>query len=363
MTALVAVAKNIKNAVILNLVNTITMTKTNRGLSSRIKEQIQKANRILLHLHPGPDGDSVGSVLAFYHVLKQFKKNVEIIGGDSPLPDFLSHLPGFKHIKPQTYFQTELDRFDLFIILDTAGINMVSSLNTVVFPPHLKTIVIDHHSTNPGFADINLIDTTSPATAQIIYSLFSSWNIKIDKKIAACLLTGIYTDSQFKYEQTSWKTFKITSKLSRIYPQFPALFSKIDNNNTPQAIRLVGLLLSSTETYLEKHLAIASISYQQLRKNHLSKSDGSGISTANILKSVIGWDIAVTLFEVRPGVVKASFRTRQPQKYNMAKIAVTTGRGGGHPAAAGATLNHTLEPAKREIISIVHRLYPHLGKK
>ena len=332
-------------------------------LATKIKKQIDQSSCILLHLHPGPDGDSVGSALAFYHALKHLKKNVEIIGGDSPLPGYLSHLPGFKHIKPQTYFQTDLDRFDLFIILDSAAPKMISSLNTVVFPPHLKTIVIDHHSTNPGFADINLIDTTVPAAAQIVYSLFSSWKIKITKKIAACLLTGIYTDSQFKYDQTSWKTFEVTSKLSKIYPQFPALFSQVDNNNTPQTIKLVGLLLSSVETYLGKHLAIASISHQQLKKNHLSKSDGSGISTANILKSVTGWDIAVTLFEIRPGVVRASFRTRQPQKYNLAKIAATTGDGGGHPAAAGATLNYTLESAKQEIVAIIHRLHPDLGKK
>lgn len=332
-------------------------------LSAKIKKQIDNSSRILLHLHPGPDGDSVGSALAFYHGLKQLKKNIQIISGDSPLPDYLSHLPGFKHIKSQSYFQTDLDNFDLFIILDTADTNMISSLNAVTFPPHLKTIVIDHHSTNPGFADINLIDTTAPAAAQIVYSLFVSWKIKIDKKIAACLLTGIYTDSQFKYEQTNWKTFAAASKLSKIYPDFPTLFSKVDNNNTPQAIKLVGLLLSSVETYLEKHLAIASISYQQSKKNHLSKSDGSGICTANILKSVVGWNIAATFFEVRPGVVKVSFRTRQPKKYNMAKIATTTGNGGGHPAAAGATLNMNLESAKQEIVGIIHRLYPDLGKK
>ena len=335
------------------------MAKTNKQLYSQIMKQVRGANRILLHLHPRPDGDSVGSALAFYHVLKQLKKKVEIIAGDSPPPQFLSHLPGFKYIKPQTFFQTDLDRFDLFVILDSADINFISSLNTIIFPPHLKTIAIDHHDTNPGFAQINLIDTTVPATAQIIYYLFSSEKIKINKSAAICLLAGIYTDSQFKYPKTSWKTFTATSKLSKIYPKFSSLFSKIDNNNTPQAIKLTGLLLSSVETFLEKHLAIAAISHQQLKKNHLAPSDGKGISVVNLLKSVVGWDITVTLVEVKPGLVKASFRTRQPQKYNLAKIASAIGNGGGgHPAAAGSTLNATLEPAKKEIVRIIHHLHP-----
>jgi len=328
----------------------------------QIKKEIVSAKNILLHLHPGPDGDSVGSVLATYHALKQLGKKVSIISGDSPPPDFLSHLPGFKHIKFQNFFQTELEYFDLFIILDSADLKFISDQGTVVFPPHLKTINIDHHSTNPSYANLNLIDPNSPATCQILYALFIKWDIAIDQKIAACLLTGLYTDTAFKYDYTNWQTFDIAAKLAKFYPRFPALFSKVDNSNTAQTIKLAGLLLSSVHSYLNNHLAIASVSASELKQNKLSKSDSKGLDATNLLKSVSAWYIAVTLFEIQPKLVKASFRTNLPHKYNLAKIAAAVGDGGGHPAAAGSTLKLSLSQAQKVIINTVSRLYPQIEK-
>ena len=328
--------------------------------ATQIKKNIDEANRILLHIHPGPDGDSVGSALAFYHALKQMGKKVEVIGGDSPLPNFLSHLPGFSRIKNRNFFQTNLTRFDLFIILDSSDLKFISAVNPPDFPPHLKTINIDHHSTNPEYADLNLIDTNSPATCQILFTLFSKWGFTIDKKIAACLLAGIYTDTAFKYSYTNWQTFNIAGKLAKIYPEFPSLFAQIDNSNSPKTLKLTSLLLSSVKTYLSGHLAVASISAAKLKKHNLSKSDSKGMDVANLLKTVPGWYIAVTLFEDKPKLVKASFRTNQPQIYDLAKIASLAGQGGGHAAAAGATFNLTLLATREKIVDTIKKLYPQI---
>jgi phosphoesterase RecJ-like protein len=329
---------------------------------TQIKKTIVSANRILLHIHPGPDGDSVGSALAFYHVLKQMGKKVEVIGGDSSLPDFLSGLPGFSHIKNQSFFQTNLKRFDCFIILDSSTLEFVSNQEPVKFPSHLTTINIDHHTSNTNFADINLVERNSPATCQILFNLFTKWGISLNKKIAACLLAGIYTDTAFKYSYTNWQTFDIAGKLAKIYPKFPSLFSQIDNSNSPQTLKLAGILLSSVKTYLSGHLAIASVSADKLKRSHLTKSDSKGLDVTNLLKSVSPWHIAVTLFEIEPNLVKASFRTNQPRIYDLAKIASTAGQGGGHPSAAGASFKLSLPATRQKISDTIKKLYPQIDK-
>ncbi|MCW1949712.1 MAG: DHHA1 domain-containing protein, partial [Candidatus Shapirobacteria bacterium] len=83
---------------------------------------------------------------------------------------------------------------------------------------------------------------------------------------------------------------------------------------------------------------------------------------SNMIKSVVGWDIALTMTEIQPEIIKISMRTRDSQKYDLAKIAVATKAGGGHKAAAGATLNMTLPQAKETILAIIKKLYPKINQ-
>ena len=160
------------------------MTEENKKLIPVIWDEIQKSQSILLHCHPNPDADSIGSALAMMHMLEGIGKKVTIIAGDSDLPRNMAHLPGYEKIERKSFFEIDLKSYDLFLIQDSGAINQISKKGTITFPEHLKTIVIDHHASNPGFADINLIDLSYPATCQIIFDLFKEWNIKITPPIA-----------------------------------------------------------------------------------------------------------------------------------------------------------------------------------
>lgn len=331
--------------------------------AKKIWKEIDRSQKILLHLHPGPDGDSIGSALAMYHTLKSLNKDVTLIQGDTDLPKNLSTLPGADKIIPKNIFQVDLSKFDLFLILDSASIKQVSRLGDLKFPKNLKTICIDHHLSSEKFAKINLVVATSPATAQILFDFFQIKKIKNNPKIAACLFTGLYTDTGgFKYSNTTAKTLNIASQLAKIYPKFPQIIFDIENTDEPDRLKFISLLLASVETYFSDHVAIASISYQDIQKNHLNSNSVNGYSEiSNMLKSVVGWDIALTLTEIQPEIVKISMRTRDSQKYDLAKIAVTTKAGGGHRAAAGATLNMSLLQAKETILAIIKKIYPKIG--
>ena len=329
----------------------------------RVWKEIDRANNILLHLHPGPDGDSLGSSLAFFHVLRKMRKTVTLISGDSPFPQKFQNVPGAKYVTQQNFTQLDLSKFDLFIIHDSSSPTQVTRMGELKFPKNLKTIAIDHHASNEKFADINLVMPKYTSTAQVLYELFQLRKIKITKNIAACLFIGVYTDTgAFRYFNPTYKTFDMASRLAKIYPKFSQLIFDIENNDHPDYLKFISLALSSIENHLNDHLAIASLSYQQIKDNKLDIDMINNYSVVtNMLKGVIGWDIAITLVESKKGLVKVNFRTRDAKTFNVAKLAVATGSGGGHPGAAGATLQKSLPEAKKYLIDLVKKLHPKLA--
>jgi phosphoesterase RecJ-like protein len=335
-----------------------------KSTAKKVWKEIDHSRNILLHIHPGPDADSVGASLAFYHVLKKMGKNVTIIGGDSELPLNLSTIPGTKNIVPKNFFQVDLSQFDLFIIHDSSSTNQISRNGKIVFPKNLKTIVIDHHFSNEKFAQINLICPKYSSTCQILFDLFEFKKIKLNANIAGCLFIGIYTDTGgFQYFHPTYKIFDIASKLAKLYPAFDQLIFDIQNHDHPDRLKFTSLLLNSIEHHFSSHVAIASISYENIQKNKLDQSSINNYSEiANMLKSVVGWDIALSLVEFQPNIVKVSLRTRDSKTYDLAKIAIATGAGGGHKAAAGATISKPLPEAKEMILKIIKKLYPKIDK-
>src|SRR3989344_3205155 len=95
-------------------------------ISSDILSHIEKANSILLHCHPSPDPDSVGSVLAMKCALEQMGKKATVIKGDSDIPQAFMHFPGADTIVKKNFGEVDLKNFDLFIILDSASPEMIS---------------------------------------------------------------------------------------------------------------------------------------------------------------------------------------------------------------------------------------------
>jgi phosphoesterase RecJ-like protein len=335
----------------------------NKFISRKIWREIQKSQNILLILHPSPDADSVGGNLALYHALTKMGKNVTILSGDSEYPKNLLSLPGSNKVLPKNFFQINQNDYDLFIITDISDKKQISKQGNIVISKKLKTIIIDHHSTNSKFAKINLVDTKAPATCQLIYNLFKTNKIKITKTIAACLFIGFYADTGgFKYFNTNYKTFLIASELTKIYPNFNKLIFDLENSDQPDRLKFLSLMLGSINTYLSEKVAIASIEFDTIKENNISSDVVNGSDIANIIKSVIGWEIGISLIELQPNLVKVSFRTRDSNKYDLTKISVALG-GGGHKTAAGATLNNmSVSEAKDLLIAKICQVYPRIDK-
>ncbi|HEY4504120.1 MAG TPA: bifunctional oligoribonuclease/PAP phosphatase NrnA [Candidatus Paceibacterota bacterium] len=330
------------------------------AVSVEIKREIDKAKSIILHCHPSPDPDSVGSVLAMKFGLEQLGKKVTAIQGDSEIPNAFMHFPGAGDIVKKNFGQIDLRDFDLFIILDASSPEMISQIKIPTFPLSIRTIVIDHHATNKSYADINLIDISSPATALILFQLFRAWKINITPEIATNLFVGIYTDTGgFRYSPTDYADYRVlqsASELAKIAPDFTKTIFIMENSNKKESVYFQALALNSIKTFHNENLVISFVSNKELKNKNINDDSIAVHSISNILKSVVGWNIAVSMIEREPNIVKISCRTRDSQKYDVSKLASALG-GGGHKVAAGATLLMPLDSAVKKVVETVKIIY------
>ena len=333
-----------------------------KAMAPQILAAIRSANNILLHLHPGPDEDSVGSALAMYHVLQGMGKQATIIAGDSELPEKWQVLPGYSLIKKVNFLQLPATDYDLFLIQDASTPMRISNLGAVNIPTAMRTVIIDHHQTNLEFGDINLVLPHYPATAQILYELFREWGIGLTHDVAVCLMVGMNADTGgFIYPLTTPDTFRAAAELAEYAPDYSKYISAIYNSKSKAEIAFDGLALNAVETICAGRVAMASVSYDQLQAKGISDAHVNAGHIAGTLRTVKEWLIGVCLVETAPGVVRVSFRTTHPDKYDVSKItgAFADG-GGGHQAAAAGTVRQPLAVAKQYVINTMTNIYPEL---
>ena len=143
--------------------------------SRQILGEIKKAKKILVSCHKGPDPDSIGSTMALYYFLTSIDKEVEVVCLDD-VADYCNFLPSTEVIKRVNYEKFDFSKFDLFIIPDSGSWDMVVGKDLIKLPK-VTTIVIDHHITNTGFGNLQIVDTEACATAEIVWRLTKELNI------------------------------------------------------------------------------------------------------------------------------------------------------------------------------------------
>lgn len=331
-------------------------------IAQKIKAEIDKAQTILLCCHPSADPDSAGSVLALMWYLESVGKKVIAIRGDDELPGGLLLLPGGEKILNKNFTEINVNDFDLFIATDASAPQQVTKKGELSLKVLNKSIVIDHHETDIGWGFINCVVKDSSATAQVLYDLFEVWGVETTTEIAKCLMAGIYADTGgFKYPMTSAHTFEIASKLVEKTPDFSQVIFNLENSYEPGNLKFVGLALSLIETYFDGQVAISPVPLADMREKGIEYLHTVKMEVSNMLKSVVGWEIGICMIELE-GKTGLSFRTRDSQRWDVSKIAKALG-GGGHSAAAGATIYKPLNEAKELLLSTVENLFPDLGRR
>lgn len=356
-----------------NAVRTNILTDQEKGTAKEILNHLQKESTqsILLHCHPNPDPDSLGSTLAMKFALESIGKKVSVIAGDSKTPSAFNHFPGVTDIVPQNYFEIDLTKFDTFLILDSGSPSMISRKEPVVFPPasnpSLKTIVIDHHASNTEFADINIVATQYVSTTEIVFDLLQEWSIPLTKEIATNLYVGLFTDSGgFRYDRITDHSFYMAGVLYSYNPDMLKVVDILENSSSSKSVDFLALALTQKKVFdVGTHTAsgidkgsfvISYITFDDIQRLGLTPDDYGGNSLAtHVCKAVVGWNVVALLIETKPGEVKCSFRTRDQVEFDVSKVALAVG-GGGHKAASGATILKPIDEAVDQVAKAIREI-------
>lgn len=304
--------------------------------------EIKKAQNIVVMAHEAPDGDAIGSSLAMCLALENMGKSPIFLIKE--LPETFKFLPGQEFITREP----DIKNFDMAIVLDCPNIKRVNSEFIEYFENAKVTVQIDHHNKNDMFADYNVVNHVSPATAQILVSSFEYLGIEITKDIGICLLTGVITDTNgFRNSNVTVETFEFASyclekgiNLSKIYKQSLMTMSRTKF----EAQKLA--------TDRLEFLADGKIAFTYLKKvddEKLGLKAGERDGIVEIGKAIEGVEVSIFLYEKEKGF-KASLRANE--YVNVSDVCSVFG-GGGHIKAAGATLNMSFEEAKNAIVSEV----------
>jgi phosphoesterase RecJ-like protein len=165
-----------------------------------VLSSIAKADRLLVTAHARPDGDAVGSLLACWMMLQRMGKQADMALSDR-VPVIYRSLPCAALVKH--WSQVEGD-YDTVILLECDGIPR-SRLEGL---ENRFLINIDHHTSGRPFANVNWIDSSACAVAEMVYQLAGAAGIGITPEMATCLYAAVLSDTgSFCYEGTDAHTF------------------------------------------------------------------------------------------------------------------------------------------------------------
>ncbi len=309
---------------------------------------IQPAQRIALLAHENPDGDCIGSALGMAHILRLAGKTC-VPACAQAAPRNLSFLPGI-----ETLQQTLSDEsFDLVIALDAGELRRFGSLYEEhrAFLDNARILNIDHHISSQGCGQVNIIDTTAAATAEILVLFQQQAGLPLDSDAALCLLTGVITDTgSFQYTNTTPRCLEVAALLLRAGAIPETVVKPIYRTRPLAQVRFQAMILANAHTSCEGRLIWAQATDATLAAAGAKAEMDENLSA--LLRDIEGVEIAA-LFKSydNPGITRLSLRCAAP--YNAAEICqrVSNGLGGGHARAAGATFHLPIEEATALVVA------------
>jgi phosphoesterase RecJ-like protein len=281
------------------------------------------------------------------HILRLMGKTVVAACAD-PAPKNLSFLPGLELL------QQDLgdEDFDLVIALDAGELVRFGSLyeRHRVYLDTVPMLNLDHHVSSEGCGQVNIVDTTAAATAELVVLFQQQADLPLNRDAALCLLTGIITDTgSFQFTNTTPRCLEAAALLLRAGAIPETVVQPIYKTRPLPQVRLQSLVIARAQTACEGRLIWSQATRETLAEAGATPDMDDNIS--GLLRDIEGVQIAAFFKSFgEPDVTRLSMRCAAP--YNAAEICkrVSNGRGGGHPRAAGATFFLPIEETIKLVI-------------
>lgn len=297
-------------------------------------EVIGEADALAISCHVSPDGDALGSALGLAHAARAAGKQAVVsFGTPFVVPPSLEFLDIGPLVPPSAFPEEPA----VMVVFDVGSFDRLVELGSSAKRAG-TLIVVDHHVTNEGFGDIQMIDGSVAASGQLAVYLLDELGWPIDEKVATSLLTAIVTDTgRFQYSSTSPETLRVAARLVEAGAR-PELIGQNVYESVPFAyLKAASIVLGRAVLEEELGLVWSWIGHRDLADSGARYEDMDGLIDDIRIAREAG--VAALLKQVDKGW-KVSLRSRGG--VDVGSIAVARG-GGGHHNASGFTSTSPLE--------------------
>lgn len=312
----------------------------------RLKNELANVKTVAISGHIRPDGDCIGSCLGVWNYIQD---NYPDIQADVYLEQVVSK---FRFLKGADLVKTDCSEernYDLFISLDASDRERlgeaVKYLDTAK-----RSVCVDHHITNPGFADENWIVADASSASELAWEIMEEE--KISKHAAEALYVGIAHDTGvFQYSNTSPKTMQIAGSLIAKGINFSQIVDNTFYKKTYIQNQILGRALVESILLLDGRIIVGRVRQKDMEFYGAIPADLDGIVSQ--LRVTDGVEVAIFLYETGNHQYKVSLRSNGP--VDVSAVCAYFG-GGGHVKAAGCTMYGT-------VYDVINNLTLHIEKQ
>ncbi len=313
-----------------------------------VKEIVDKGNRFTIIVHRNPDGDAIGSALAWAHYLRLKGKFVDIIAPNS-FPDFLKWLPGSDNILLYDTMKNDADALlcssDAIFCLDFNAMSRVADIADVVNELDIPRLLIDHHLFPENNFTVSISNITACSTAELVYRLIYALgdDDMLNKDMAECIYTGIMTDTgNFAYASNRKEIYIIVARLIEAGIDKDKIYRRVFYNYSIDRLRLFGFVMNEKlQVFSNYNASIMTLSHNEIKRFNAVKGDTEGL--VNMPLQIKGLRFSCFLREEYPGKINVSLRSVDDFPCN--KVAAEFFGGGGHKNASGGEYIGRIEDA------------------
>ena len=317
----------------------------------RFADIVRNHRRFLLTSHIRPDCDALGSELALALMLEGLGKQVRIVNGHATPPNLAFLDPQHRIQALGVDVQAEsLREYEVLIVLDTSAWIQLGAMADVVRAWPAAKLVIDHHVSSDELNAEPFKDPTAEATGRLIIDAAQALDVKLTPSMATALFAAVATDTGwFRFGSTTSDTYRHAAALVDAGAVPSQIFNHLYEQDTIGRLRLRGIILSRVINELEGRLAYTHVLKEDFAQAGALASDTE--DAINSLLTIAGTEFAVIFVEQLAGdFFKISFRSRC--ELDCSRIAQHFG-GGGHRAAAGASVPGTFHDVQARVLDLV----------
>ena len=323
------------------------MPPTKRASLAEILGELRNARSFLIASHEAPDGDAVGSVLTMAHFLRAMGKTAITCMLSDPVPRIYQWLPGANWIVGP---EADLPPVDVAVILDVARRDRFEAVAKRL-GPDVKLIVIDHHVEDAPCGDLNLVDPGYAAVGEILVELFAEAEIPLTREAAECAYVAQITDTGgYRFSNTNSRSHRIAARLLETGLDAAGISQRVFDVVSLPKMELLERVLTRRMVDMRGRVAYSYLNRQDMAEAGARDEDAENL--VNYMRNMEGVEVGILFRELDAATTKVSVRSRDA--FDAAAFLQRFG-GGGHRAAAGATVAMPLDETRARVLDALPR--------